>query len=144
MIEIIAILVVIGIVGVTVVGRQISYNTELHSQTRNVKTHIRYAQSLCMNSDRAWGICCDGSNYWLFKNGSTGDQVMLPGEDSVQVDLSDKGINMGAFTISFTEKGIPCTDAGATAAQSGNRTISISAGGDSESVLITQNTGYIP
>jgi len=144
MIEIITVLVLIGIVTVVVVGRQISVNTELHSQVSAVKTHIRYAQSLCMNSDITWGICCDGSDYWLFKDGDTGDQVRLPGENSSTVDLSDKDISMDTFTVSFTEKGVPCTDDGATVTQSGDRNISISAGGDSESITITQNTGYIP
>ncbi len=147
-IEIIAILVVIGIIGVTVVGRQISLGTEARTQASIIKNHLRYAQSLSMNSNMIWGIECDGSKYWLFKNGQDGttdDKVMLPGEDSTEVSLSDKGISMGSFTVAFTrEKGEPGEDADASPVASANITITVTGGGDSETITVTRNTGYIP
>jgi prepilin-type N-terminal cleavage/methylation domain-containing protein len=148
MIEMISVLVVIGIIGVTVVGHQISLGTEARTQANIIKNHLRYAQSLCMNSNMVWGICCDGNDYWLFQNGDTSQEVMLPTEETEKVSLSDRGISMAAFTVSFTTAdvmgGIPCTDAGASMVQIGDRNITVSSGGDSETITITQNTGYIP
>ena len=57
--EVLVVLIIIGIISVMVIGRSDIGQTDLLAQTEVIKSHIRYAQSLSMNSDRIWGINCD-------------------------------------------------------------------------------------
>ncbi len=143
--ELVAVLIIIGVVSVVAVPKIISTvnQTDVIGQTAIIKTQLYYAQSLAMNSDLTWGICCDGADYWLFQDGNTANKVTLPGEDSDTVTLADKNISMGAFTVSFDIWGSPYTDAAETTAQVGDRTLTVSSGSDTGTVTITQNTGLI-
>ena len=145
MIELIAVLVIISIASAVVVPRLVSNITKtgVVSQTAIIKSQLTYAQSLSMNSDSVWGVHCDGTYYWLFKNGSTSNKVILPGEDLDTVHLADKDISMTAFTVSFDIWGIPYTDASASTVQVGDEDITISSGSESKTITITQNTGLI-
>ncbi|MBW2540268.1 MAG: prepilin-type N-terminal cleavage/methylation domain-containing protein [Deltaproteobacteria bacterium] len=149
-IEIIAVIVLIAIISAITFSRLIFSNTDLIAQTEVVKTQLRYAQSKSMNSDVIWGIKCDGSSYWLYRNGDTNDKVLLPGEDSDTVNLADKGIDsMDNFTLSFDDRGIPHTDASTTdgqelTASDPEALITLSSGGVSRTITLTPNTGFIP
>jgi prepilin-type N-terminal cleavage/methylation domain-containing protein len=161
-IELIMVLVVATIIGVIVLSRLMSPGTELIAQTDVIKAHLRYAQASAMGSDKIRGIHCDGDFYWLYKEGNIGNRVILPGEkkntdDNVadvananKVRLSEKGIsNMEPFTMSFDDMGVPHTDATAT---DGNELtsghsysqITVSSGGNNQTITITPNTGFIP
>ena len=146
-IELIAVLVIIGVVSAVVVPKIVSSVTEIDviGQAAVIKSQLYYAQSLSMNSSSTWGICCDGSHYWLFRNGDIDNKVTLPGEDSDTVSLADKNIAMPAFTVSFDEWGAPYTDASAATPQTEDRTITVSSssGGETESIVITRNTGFV-
>ena len=84
-VEVLVVLIIIGIVSVIIIGRSDVDQTDLLAQTEVVKSHIRYAQSRAMNSDRIWGIRCDdsGQMYWLFVDGSSDvdNRRKLPGEE---------------------------------------------------------------
>ncbi|MBU0661617.1 type II secretion system GspH family protein [Patescibacteria group bacterium] len=146
-IELVAVLVIIGVVSAVAVPKIISTvtATDVIGQTAVIKSQLSYAQSLAMNSDLRWGICCDGTDYWLFQDGNTANKVTLPGEDSDTVNLADKNISMAAFTVSFDIWGVPFTDASATTVQVGDRTITVSSpsGSETGTITITQNTGLI-
>ncbi len=158
-IDLIMVLVVASIIAVIVLNRLMSTGTELIAQTDVIKAHLRYAQASAMGSDNIRGIHCDGDFYWLYKEGNIGDRVILPGEkkntddniadvaNAFKVRLSEKKIsNMDLFTLSFDDRGVPHTDA---AAADGNELaadsqITVSSGGNNQTITITSNTGFIP
>ena len=144
-IELVAVLVIVGVVSAVAVPKIISTvtATDVIGQTAVIKSQLSYAQSLAMNSDLRWGICCDGTDYWLFQGGNTANKVTLPGEDSDTVNLADKHISMAPFTVSFDLWGAPYSDASASTALSVDKTITVSSGSDSRTITITKNTGLI-
>lgn len=152
LLEVIAVIILISVVTAITVSRFLFSDADLIGRTEVIKTQLRYAQSQAMNSSKIWGLHCNGLSYWLFKNGSISDddKVLLPGENSNTVDLSDKSISsMEAFTISFDDRGIPYTDVSASdgeelTAGDDETDITISAGGESRTITITPNTGFIP
>lgn len=161
-IELIMVLVVATIIGVIVLNRLMSTGAELIAQTDVIKAHLRYAQASAMGSDKIRGIHCDGDFYWLYKEGNIGNRVILPAEkkntddniddvaNAYKVRLSAKGIsNMELFTLSFDDRGVPHTDDSAadgnelTAGHSYSQ-ITVSSGGNNQTITITPNTGFIP
>ena len=142
-IEIIAVLIILGIISAIAVSRISSTDIfTLKSQTDVIKAHIRYAQLLAMNSDSVWGINFSSSTtYSLFRNGNTSDTVTLLGADSDPVTLPS-GVTVSTGTVSFNDWGSPYANATATA-PSTDITITVTCNG-TESILITKNTGYIP
>jgi Tfp pilus assembly protein FimT len=149
-VEIIAVLFMVAIISAIIFSRIWFSNVDLIGQTEVLKTQIRYAQSQAMNSDVIWGIRCDGASYWLFKDGNINTTVLLPGEESKTVALADKGISsVEVFTISFDDWGIPHTDANATDGyelMTGDpeTLITVTSKGESLTITITPNTGFIP
>ena len=147
LIEAIVVLLIIGIISAVVASHVIIGDTELSSRTEAMRAHLRYAQGLAMNTEIVWGIHRSGRTYWLFKNGNKDNKVLLPGEESETVDLSVEDIFLTGFTdLSFNSWGMPHSD---ESAQDSNRitstlTITLSAGGGSENIMVTPNTGFIP
>lgn len=145
-IELVAVLVIIGIVGAFVVGRFSRGAVELDARTDTLKAHLRYAQLRAMDSNLIWGLRYTGTGYSLFTfDGSTQTIVRIPDEESAIVDLAGSGISLGTFSvISFDSWGRPFSNAvgaGTSAAQ----TISVSdAGGTTNQITITRETGFIP
>lgn len=147
LLEAIVVIIIVGIVGAAVAARMVISNPELAAQTEVAKTHIRYAQIQAMNSDMVWGIHCEGTSYWLFKDGNKANKVLLPGEDSDTVALSVNGLTVSGFTdLSFNTWGKPHTDEGALEANklSAVLNITISSGEEIEQITVTPNTGFIP
>jgi len=148
MVEIIAVLIVIGILTAVAVVTLFSTDTyTTKSQFAMVKAHLRYAQARAIHSDSAWGINFAGtrsyggrtySNYWLFTGGDDTTPVKFQMEDDSRnvVVFSDGSVGTWPLVISttatveFDEWGSP----GAT-----NVAISTDAG----SIVVTKNTGYI-
>jgi prepilin-type N-terminal cleavage/methylation domain-containing protein len=146
MLEIIAVLVIIGIISaVAIVRMQSTRDYDVISRVEVVKTHLRLAQSRAMNSSRVWGINYSGtSNYSMFRNGSVTDVVRLPNQNADNVTLPD-GMTITTGIVSFNAWGQPYTDAAGTAAQTATRTITLTnKSGDARSISITKNTGFIP
>ena len=147
LIEVIAIVIVMGIVTAFAVGRVADNKPELIAQTQVLKIHLRYAQSRAMNSNDNYGIETDGNIYWLFRyNLTSGDvRVNFPGEQLDHIDLSAIGLTLSmddGNIVSFDSKGIPYTD-NSGAIQTVDRILTLSTGTDSESIIITKNTGFI-
>ncbi len=148
--EVLVVLIIIGIISVMVIGRSDIGQTDLLAQTEVIKSHIRYAQSLSMNSDRIWGINCDatGQSYWLFVDGdpdNTSNQRKLPGEESKVVDLTPFKLTLSAATLSFDNRGRPCDDNSGTQPIGNDLLLTLSAGGGANTTIrVTRNTGFIP
>lgn len=142
LLEVIAVLIIMGIITAFVIGRMSLTSTDVITRTEVIKSHLRYAQSRAMNSSMVWGINFNNNSYWLFNNGNTNNRITLPGEDSNTITMSS-GMSAGTGIVSFDSWGKPYTDAGAQTLQASDRTITISKGGDSRSVIITKNTGFV-
>ena len=148
LIEIVVVLLIICIIGaaVTISSFHPTSDYNLVSQTEMIKSHLRYAQARAMNTDVVWGIEFSSSTtYSLFKNGNNADKVVLPAETSDSVTLPD-GMTMTVATVSFDSWGKPYTNASATgspAANDINVTVTYNES-ESEIIVITRNTGFIP
>lgn len=146
--EVLVVLVIIGIISVIIIGRSDMGKTELAAQTEVIKSHIRYAQSRAMNSDRVWGIRCDGSGqvYWLFVDGDPDNKKRkLPGEESDTVSLVHDRLTLTPTTLTFDNRGRPCSDTGGTIRRADDLLLILSAGGGAaRTITITRNTGFIP
>ena len=152
MIEIVIVLLLICIIGAAVTISSV-YSTSdynLVSQTEVIKSHLRYAQARAMNADVVWGIHFNDNNtYKLFKYDTSLTYVSMPGESSNTVTLEDITLspNGDNVYVSFDSWGKPYTDAAAQTAQAeagGWRDVSVSLGGDTETISIRNNTGFIP
>jgi len=148
-IEIITVMIVIGIITAFAVGRVADNKPELIAQKEVLKVHLRYAQSRSMNSNDSYGIESNGNTYWLFRI-SSANRVNFPGEQQDHIDLAAIGLSLDMDVVGniacFNSKGIPYTDFDTDNAinlQAGGRTLTLSSGSDSESIIITPNTGFI-
>lgn len=152
-IELIATLVLIGILTVVAVSRFINFGAEVVTGADTLKAHLRYAQTKAMNSDddTVWGIRCEGSSYWLFfKKGTNPDNIALLPEDEKylndnKINLTKKKISVTSFTVLFDNRGIPYSAYPGT--QWPGEAIYVtpaSGSGTTVTVNITPFTGYIP
>jgi MSHA pilin protein MshC len=132
LIEIIAVLVIIGImsaVAVTILSSLDKY--KLISEVEILKSHLRYAQSRAMSDTVSWGIDFSSNSYTLKKGVGTSS---LPNEDSHTHNLQKNGVTAsGASNVTFDIWG-----------SSGGTTVILSAGGDSRTITVTAGTGFIP
>lgn len=149
MIEIIAVLVIIGIIAAVAIARMTGTKEyDLASQAEVVKAHLRQAQNRAMNANdicgKACGIKFTGAEYFLFKNGSAteANKLQLLGEGAKDVKLPD-GMTITAGTVTFDVWGKPYTNEDATSALSSELTISLTKGTDSRTIKITPNTGFV-
>jgi prepilin-type N-terminal cleavage/methylation domain-containing protein len=149
-IEVIAVLIIIGVLAAVIVARYWSTSPyTVRSVAEELKDHLRYAQTRAMNSNVIWGVnFVSTTQYTIFKDGDTSHTVTPPGVDSNTVSLSSRGASLGGIAagdvVSFDDWGKPYTNAAGTTAQSGTRSITVSGGGQTATIQITQNTGYIP
>ncbi|KPJ76749.1 MAG: hypothetical protein AMJ54_10440 [Deltaproteobacteria bacterium SG8_13] len=154
--EIVVVLIVMSIITAFSISRGLNPRTDLSIQTEVLKTHLRHAQSRALNSNVPWGIRTNpaGDIYWLFQyQDPTVTIVKLPGENSSTVSLAPEGITITAGTYSFDSRGIPyyTTETGEPAAAGtalsdlgADQTITLLKSGVTETITITQNTGFIP
>lgn len=160
LIEVIAVLIILGIISVVVVSGRIDTEASLYSETEAIETHLRYAQTQAMNrtlpSDPTpvlvWGITCDGTSYWLFE-GTTANVRVLPdnalGNDN-KVLLATKKVGLSSFTVFFDGRGVPYS---AYTSETSNTplaaalALTVTPQGKSSptrTITITPLTGYIP
>jgi len=146
MIEAIVVLVILGIFAAVVAVRMSGTGAyDLASQVEVVKGHLRYAQTRAMNSNLVvWGIYfTDPTHYYLFQGAGSTTPVLLPGEDSVTIDLTVKksGLTITPVRITFNEFGSPCAATGTPPAPlAADATVTTNGG----TITVTQNTGFIP
>ncbi|MGV8059396.1 MAG: Tfp pilus assembly protein FimT/FimU [Smithellaceae bacterium] len=163
LLEMIAVLILIGIMAAVAISRFANYDAEVNAGADILKTHLRYAQTLAMNHSPTatdvpviWGISGTANSYWLFQGTNTTNYVRLP-EDERFIN-SDRTINLnakkikltGVFTIYFDNRGIPYTaytSATVNTPLTSAMTINVqplNAAIPNIAVTITPLTGYIP
>lgn len=141
LVEVIAALLIIGIIAAAVTYRMIWSMPDVDSASRadKLKVQLRYAQGRSMNTDSVWGIQFSGSTYHLFKNGNASDGVILPGEDNLNISLPS-GCSITQIVSFDNNRGRPCTDAGAQTLSASDITLDVAG----HIITIYKNTGYIP
>jgi type II secretory pathway pseudopilin PulG len=158
MMEVIAVLIIIGIVAAVAIGSVMGTSDSSRiSQESVIKNHIRYAQSMAMKRGAIWGIKCDGTSYWLFGTNvpntpapdTPANQVALPNEGNAQISLADKRIALTVFTVFFDGNGRPYTaytDATTNTPVAAPLVITVnsSPAGSSGTFSIAPETGFIP
>jgi prepilin-type N-terminal cleavage/methylation domain-containing protein len=144
MLEMIAVLIILGIITAFVVSRDIDNRAELSSETGIIKAHLRYAQGLALANDiYSWRITLSsGSPYYYTlskinkSDGTETNPINLPNEDSSTHTLpSVISITSGLGPVTFDEWGSP-----GTTTQSIILSDSV---GNSETITVTKNTGFI-
>ena len=156
LIEVIAGLLLIAILGAVVVSR-VSSTTQatLKSNAETLKVHLRYAQLRALNStEKVWGINFTGTNvYKLYYADTSAHDVPLPGGDGITVTLPYTTITLDGDSgrlVSFDTWGKPYQslranfEAAPLAQTNDLRTITLTASGSTETITIRKNTGYIP
>ncbi len=135
LIEVIAVLIILGIVAAVAVSRVMSNQNDLIAQTDVVKTHLRFAQLKALADDTAtsWGISFSGASYTLTKDGNPAT-IKLPGEDSGSHNFPT-GVTVANATVAFDSWGSPGT---------ANVTVILTQSGVSKNITIYNYTGYIP
>jgi MSHA pilin protein MshC len=152
LVELITVIIILGILSAVVVGRSSLGGSEL-ARMAEVRAQIRYVHLRAMKTGSVHGFACDGTNYWAFSGSDStvvANRLALPGETGTQVSVAGKDITLMAMSpspIYFDGFGIPYT--AYTSASVNTRlgtpaTITITAGGNSGSLSITPETGYVP
>jgi len=156
--EILVVLIVMSIITVFAIGRGRVTSADVKVQTEVLKSQLRHAQARAINDNVPWGIQTDstGGSYWLFRYNGGFNQIRLPGENSLTVNLVAKGLSMTPGIYSFdsysnNSRGSPHYEADTSAAEpstaalpSPGQQITVSDGTDSYIILVTRNTGFIP
>lgn len=133
MIEIIAVLVIVGVLAAVAVARFSDAGSRDVAVANMIKSHLRYAQLRAMGDTKSWGISFSGNSYTLIKvkDGKVAPApVNLPGEDSRSKEVEH--VNLGNDIVVFSHAfGRPERDV---------LTIYV---GDRK-ILISEETGFIP
>lgn len=135
LIEIIAVLVILAIVGAIAVSRMGPNPANLRTELNNLKAALRYAQQMAIASDSTitFSIAVTASGYTIVRTGGTGNQPLLPGEGSSAHSFD--GVSATAGTFNFNEWG-------GLAAGSAAATILTQGGVGSKTINVIAGTGY--
>jgi prepilin-type N-terminal cleavage/methylation domain-containing protein len=132
LIEVMAVLFIIGILSAVVISKAVSSTSEeALAELHQVKAHLRYAQARAMADNADWGIYfISADSYCLFQS-NTANRRVLPEQNANTVSLAHLGITSAPQTITFDGNGSP-----------GPNDVAI--GTSSDTITVTANTGYIP
>jgi len=137
LIEVVAVLIIIGIVAAVAMTRATSTRDyDIISQVEAVKAHLRLAQSRAMGMNSPYGINFDSQTTYYLYDATNSEKKLLPGQNELTVDLEAKKSGLQITSVSknpvvFDAYGSP-----------GTETITIATNGGQ--IIITKNTGYIP
>lgn len=135
LIEMIASLLLIGILAAVVVSRRVNLVAGPVSEADIMRSHLRFVQSLAIaNNTSAWTVLVGGQSYQLRRNGQPAS-IILPGESSA-THVLPAGVQVtgGTGTLAFNSLGAPASTV----------TITLSDGERTETVTVTGFTGLIP
>ncbi|HQG81602.1 MAG TPA: prepilin-type N-terminal cleavage/methylation domain-containing protein [Smithellaceae bacterium] len=156
--EIVLALIILGILAAVAASRINNFDAEVVTGADTLKVHLRYAQTMAMNSnpdagdETVWGISCSGGSYWLFRGTDPdADIIRLPDDekylnaDDSTINLNKKRITVSDFTVFFDERGISYADYPATPWPGTIIEVKPSNGnGFTVNIEVTPFTGYVP
>jgi len=151
--EIIVVLLLMSILAATVLGRSLTTsNLDLNSAADTLRNQLRYAQAeaikLAYTEYPVWGMNFTTGGYWLFRGKDTSNKVRLPGVESDEVNLAASSIAVSTNfqTVFFDYIGKPYsayTSKTSNTPLPGLMKITLTAGGQSREITITQETGLV-
>lgn len=153
LIEIIAVLIILGIMAAVAVSRMGSNQSDLIPQVDIIKSHLRFAQLKALADDInddgtavSWRIVFTTNYYTLYKN-NTAAAINLLGEDGNRHTFQN-GVTFTTATptatIAFDRWGSPVDSTDATLPPLAvDATVTLSQGGTTSTINIAKNTGYI-
>jgi prepilin-type N-terminal cleavage/methylation domain-containing protein len=145
LVEVIVVIVFIALFATLAVSRQPYTDVSLRARVEVLKSHLRYTQMRAMSSDNGWGLAYNATegSYWLFRQDDDTRRVMLPGETQNSVDLVASGVSLSpqTFTLIFDRRGRPETAPAAFNAPTA--VLTLTKAGESQTITISQNTGFI-
>ena len=154
LVEVVLVMVIIFIISAIIITRSTDLSTGLISQTEIMQTHLRYSQTLAMSSGGSdvFGIKCDANKYWLFHTDPDNNANILKLTDDAsymdaddKLDLTAKKIQASAFTVFFDDRGIPYSpDMNTPLTSDLTITVTPLGGGSTQTITITELTGFIP
>jgi len=143
LIEVIAVLIIIAIVAAVAISKAISTSqVSVTSEANILKTHLRFVQIKALGNTVSWGISIGSGSYTLQSNGATAT-INLPGETSPTHTFSGGVTATPAATnpVAFSTLGIPVDSAGNQL--TANLKITLTQGSGTQTVTVTQYTGFI-
>jgi MSHA pilin protein MshC len=158
--EIIAVLVILGIIAAVAISRISSNQNNLIAATDTLTSQLRLAQARAMNTSAddvtnfsVWGVSFSSSTqYYLFYCATASacnpaaNQQMFLGADSIIMDLTSKGVQVtnGALILAFDRFGTPYTNAALTTLLANQLTLTLQDNnGNTKTINITPQTGMI-
>ncbi len=142
-IEVIAVLIVLGIITAVAVSRLTSAATyTLTAETDILKNHLRFAQIRAMNDEVVWGIHFPTATSYVLQKNRAPAPISLPNDSSNTHSFPGGSYNTESPQVTFNNWGIPVDHNGL--ALTANITITLNQGGASQTVTVTKNTGFIP
>ncbi len=143
LIEIISVLIIIAVIALSVTAQTDTFSTfQIESQSEMMKSHIRYAQNLSMYAKDSYGIVFVSQNSYQFVKNTTTNLVIIPGEESDTVTLSDTTYQTSVAEVFFDNLGRPKLANGTLL--SVDLTIILTNDTINKTITITKNTGYVP
>jgi prepilin-type N-terminal cleavage/methylation domain-containing protein len=149
--EVVLVLIIIALFTVIAVARNspVAAQAKLQGQAELLKSQLRYAQARSVNANSVWGMRAQGDNLSLFNGGDADNRTYLPGENTKTIvyDAGElNGLSVSDFTVSFDDRGRPCSDEGGTSLRTEALRITITLSGASiapVNIDVTPNTGFI-
>lgn len=135
MIEVVAILLIIGIITAVAASNSVSTQQDLISQTDIAKSRLRFAQLKALNDDTAtsWGIAFTGTAYTLYRNPALVLATNFPGTNS-DIYTLPTGVTISNVSIDFNKFGSPLT---------GAASVVLTQNGVTNTINISNNTGFV-
>jgi len=159
MLEVIAVLVIMGIIAIVAVSRMASNENNIITTTDTLTSQIRLVQSRAMNmstdTGSVWGIrFISTTQYHMFycatastcDPNNTANQIAFPDADGIIMDITGSRVQVtnGAGIIAFDRFGTPYTNATITTILSNPLTLRLrDNNGRTRSINITPQTGMI-
>ena len=150
LLEIIAILVILGIISAVAVSRVTDTRADDLAAANTLKAHLRYAQLRTMGDMNDWGIKVESGSYILMRKDDNGTwkegcwdnndrpHCLLPGENSFEKSFEKTSVTSGAGVVGFSAARGQPTDSNGDLLSSG---LTITVG--SRTITITAETGFI-
>jgi prepilin-type N-terminal cleavage/methylation domain-containing protein len=137
MMEVIAILVILGILSGIAITRLSDTGARDTAAANTLKAHLRYAQLRAMGDIVPWGIEIEAGKYTLKKDGDDAP-VNLPGENSFEKSFEKTSVTSGTGLVGFSAaRGQPTNSNGDLLSSDLNITLG------SRTITITPETGFI-
>ncbi len=160
LLEVIAILLILGIISAVAVSRMETDSGNLFATRDSLMAHLRLAQMRAMNTtadgDSVWGLRFAGnSQYHLFycpaasscDPANNARKVVAPGAAAADIDLSANQVTLSGipfpFVLAFNRFGTPFGSAALTTPLGSSVTITLQASGTSGRITVAPLTGRI-